>query len=827
MTTMTVVTAAGTVLVSKISGEVRFHISTITSLSNSCATLASVLASLIPGVPTGDVMINCTTANSTASVRRLGHALHRRLAVTPINATYSITLPTDGNVSSAIDAVSNVTLVHYTMVKELVASNSITNTNDFQIVYLSLPSVTTVFYVATTMTTTTAPTTSTQWCPFGSASALDCNAQIALLVGTIVLGICLLAVCVFFCLRWARVRKGGKWRAAELEAPNLNYRIVYPDDEVKEAADEQPGRVTAQGHGRATFMASRMIKGALAKSDKLRVVWDVSLDDAKHLGINLDIDGAPNKVQFAEQLVEIRDIEDDEFLVAGAIVLSDKPLGGADGAGNFELVADVRCLGDCSSGLILGRLPVEGNEAHNKDKGNEAGEGENENEEGESEEEEEEAKAEGKAKGSRGKGSAASTEEEGTQCAEEGARTVNSAFPMGTSVVVELPTIGDVPPGCKVLGLDAGFLYWEIGGAGVLKSRRVIDVATARAFTVNFDATSGRYALLVDGFVVAESSFDGAGNPEDAPNTFFVRGGKPGADAVDPSAVPGARDSEAEQESRVCVTRVLLDGDHLGGEAPPPEKVPLGVPAFQDGEVAEYWSTSNCCWMSAHVNIEYHDSRVMYTAVIRSGPRPQTPLSCLRLPLRAGEPCECYSKKMKGWYSGIVIKRMQTYMLYHVRIAGSDVTRKVKAEAIRHLFHPDSGVYVYLGPKHGWLKGQVAASRMPCMPRSASRPWLDAAEHDEAENDHDSEVVIRALERAATLTQDEDEEVAQGGSSAALRKAADAESSTVEVEDEKHHNAPAGREVRVKVEDHDFGDGHGDSAWFPPNLVRPEQHFSL
>eukprot|EP00928_Gymnodinium_smaydae_P012930 TRINITY_DN14722_c0_g1_i10.p1 TRINITY_DN14722_c0_g1~~TRINITY_DN14722_c0_g1_i10.p1 ORF type:complete len:3728 (+),score=644.46 TRINITY_DN14722_c0_g1_i10:172-11355(+) len=149
--------------------------------------------------------------------------------------------------------------------------------------------------------------------------------------------------------------------------------------------------------------------------------------------------------------------------------------------------------------------------------------------------------------------------------------------------------------------------------------------------------------------------------------------------------------------------------------------VTLGLPAYESGQLVEYYSVSNRQWVSGCLSVESSQGgRVRYDVSIAKMTqlRQDTPLQYMRPPLARGEPCEYYSSREDKWFNAVIIgpQMVPTLRGYKVLLdngdSGSNAPRHMVLAyptRLRRRFDVGCQVEVYTGPERGWQLATVSA----------------------------------------------------------------------------------------------------------------------
>lgn len=147
-------------------------------------------------------------------------------------------------------------------------------------------------------------------------------------------------------------------------------------------------------------------------------------------------------------------------------------------------------------------------------------------------------------------------------------------------------------------------------------------------------------------------------------------------------------------------------------------------PAFQNGDVVEYYSPTHKIWLVGVMQLEMEKSKKIQKMVFtynvylkKSGQiRHRVPLDMIRAPFQPTELIEVFSKRNAGqWLTGAIRGPVATgsimkgYKVFVDKQEGSPemLLEKVPSWRVRRRFPPRSNIEVYRGPLHGWMPGVV------------------------------------------------------------------------------------------------------------------------
>lgn len=149
--------------------------------------------------------------------------------------------------------------------------------------------------------------------------------------------------------------------------------------------------------------------------------------------------------------------------------------------------------------------------------------------------------------------------------------------------------------------------------------------------------------------------------------------------------------------------------------------------AYYTGEKAEYFSKRLCSWMPAEVMTEPRatGNEVVYSATVLPHRQEHydVGLAALRLPLRAGEPCEVLSQDFR-WIPAVTSSGQQitqSAISYRVSLLEGRMDEiQIPASQVRRRFPQGSLVSVYQGPGLGWTNAMVVSGGAGVSPERAA-----------------------------------------------------------------------------------------------------------
>lgn len=149
--------------------------------------------------------------------------------------------------------------------------------------------------------------------------------------------------------------------------------------------------------------------------------------------------------------------------------------------------------------------------------------------------------------------------------------------------------------------------------------------------------------------------------------------------------------------------------------------------AYYTGEKAEYFSKHLCSWMPAEVMTESRATghEVVYSATVLPHRQEHydVGLAALRLPLRAGEPCEVLSQDFR-WIPAVASSGQQitqSAISYRVSLLEGQMDEiQIPASQVRRRFPPGSLVSVYQRPGLGWTNAMVVSGGAGTSPERAA-----------------------------------------------------------------------------------------------------------
>jgi len=136
-------------------------------------------------------------------------------------------------------------------------------------------------------------------------------------------------------------------------------------------------------------------------------------------------------------------------------------------------------------------------------------------------------------------------------------------------------------------------------------------------------------------------------------------------------------------------------------------------PAYQDGELVEYYSTNNNKWTPAKLKVKIlRGGHIVYSAIVgfHTQKRLDVPLDVLRWPLQQDELVQVFSKLGGGtWLDGKVRqhKGCRSVALYDVQLVDGRTLPDIPASRLRRRFCVGEVVEVYRGPNLGWMSSIV------------------------------------------------------------------------------------------------------------------------
>lgn len=156
--------------------------------------------------------------------------------------------------------------------------------------------------------------------------------------------------------------------------------------------------------------------------------------------------------------------------------------------------------------------------------------------------------------------------------------------------------------------------------------------------------------------------------------------------------------------------------------APTDEAIPSitdPVPAYQDGQLVEYYSKTNGAWVAARVQVQIQGTPMCPTAVYSVTVRTtgqlryDVRLHMLRNSMKRGERVEAYSSKGHRWVPVQVMRQLKSKRMlseYEIKTYGGpapEATLSATASELRRSFESGASVEVYAGAKQGWLGAEV------------------------------------------------------------------------------------------------------------------------
>jgi len=144
-------------------------------------------------------------------------------------------------------------------------------------------------------------------------------------------------------------------------------------------------------------------------------------------------------------------------------------------------------------------------------------------------------------------------------------------------------------------------------------------------------------------------------------------------------------------------------------------------PAYSDGELVEYYGTSNHEWTAAEMEVKIikekqagRDSYFMYNARCGKGAvqvKADVTVDLLRLPPREGDEVEVYKLDGGNWVAAKIYGQQAsnpTSAGYVVQLSrGGEIMQRVPGDRIRYRYKRGDNVFFYHSPEVGWLKAIV------------------------------------------------------------------------------------------------------------------------